>query len=77
MLCVGSSVPDRGGIGDKFFEGMLNLSFHKKLKKRLQDATEHYRAKSAGDLTQGEEVVEDQPLEPSAEKRSWYTECSK
>ena len=77
MLCVGNSVPDRGGIGDKFFEGMLNLSFHKKLKKRLQDATEHYRAKSIGDLTKAEEGVEDNLLEPSAEKRSWYAECSK
>jgi hypothetical protein len=56
---------------------MLNLSFHKKLKKRLQDATEHYRAKSVDDLTQGEEGVEDQLLEPSAEKRRWYAECSK
>jgi hypothetical protein len=76
MLCVGNSVPDTGGVGDKFFEGMLNLSFHKKLKKRLQDATEHYRAKSVGSLTQGEDAVEDL-LEPSAEKRSWYAECSK
>jgi hypothetical protein len=76
-LCVGNSILDRGGIGDKFFEGMLNLSFHKKLKKRLQDATEHYRAKSVGDLTQGEEVAEAEVLEPSVEKRSWYAQCSK
>jgi hypothetical protein len=27
-------------------------------------------------LTQGEDAVEDL-LEPSAEKRSWYAECSK
>ncbi|XP_069674865.1 ectopic P granules protein 5 homolog isoform X3 [Periplaneta americana] len=77
-----SGVPDRGGVGDKFFEGMLNLSFHKKLKKRLQDATEHYRAKSIGDPTQAEEAMEDQMMdalqqEPSAEKKSWYCECSK
>jgi hypothetical protein len=78
------SVPDRGGVGDKFFEGMINLSFHKKLKKRLQDATEHYRAKSIGDLTQAEEAMEDQladtqqqQQELSTEKRSWYAECSR
>lgn len=71
-------------MGDKFFEGMINLSFHKKLKRRLQDATEHYRAKSIGDPAQAEEAAEDQQVdtlhqqqEPNAEKKSWYAECSK
>jgi hypothetical protein len=71
-------------VGDKFFEGMINLSFHKKLKKRLQDATEHYRARSISDPGQAEEAAEDeltdtphQQQEPSAEKKSWYGECSK
>ncbi|PNF33681.1 hypothetical protein B7P43_G12333, partial [Cryptotermes secundus] len=79
-----SGVPNRGGVGDKFFEGMINLSFHKKLKKRLQDATEHYRAKSISDSVQAEEAAEDQltdtlhqQQEPSTEKKIWYTECSK
>ena len=84
-FCWCFSVPDRGGVGDKFFEGMMNLSFHKKLKKRLQDATEYYRAKSLGDPTQAEEAVEDQmsdmsphqEQEPSMEKKTWYAECSK
>jgi hypothetical protein len=79
---VVNSAPDMGGVGDKFFEGMLNLSFHKRLKKRLQDTTEHYRAKSIGDPA--EEAVEDQLVntlqqqqESSTEKRSWYADCSK
>jgi hypothetical protein len=83
-LSVVTSVPDRGGVGDKFFEGMLNLGFHKKLKKRLQDATEHYRAKSIGDPAEAEETPEDQltdimhkQQELTTEKRSWYAECSK
>jgi hypothetical protein len=83
-LGVGNRVPDRGGVGDKFFEGMLNLSFHKKLKKRLQDATEYYRAKSVGEPAQAEEAMEDQLVdmiqqqqEASTEKKSWYSECSK
>jgi hypothetical protein len=66
-------------VGDKFFEGMINLGFHKKLKKRLQDATEHYRAKSIGNLTEAEEAAEDQVMakEPRTERKSWYAECSK
>jgi hypothetical protein len=81
---VVNSAPDKGGVGDKFFEGMLNLSFHKKLKKRLQDTTEHYRAKSIGDPAEAEEAVEyqlvdtlQQQQESSTEKRSWYADCSK
>lgn len=78
------SVPDRGGVGDKFFEGMINLSFHKKLKKRLQDATEYYRAKSIGDPTEAQEAMDDQLADmqqPQQEvnmgKKSWYAECSR
>jgi hypothetical protein len=63
---------------------MLNLGFHKKLKKRLQDATEHYRAKSIGDPLEAEEAAEDEPMdllhkqqELNSEKKNWYAECSK
>ncbi|KAK7871957.1 hypothetical protein R5R35_004755 [Gryllus longicercus] len=77
-----SGVPDRGCVGDKFFEGMLNLSFHKKLKKRLQEASEFYRSKSTetgGDSPQAEEAKEDQSEteDVGAEKKEWYTTCSK
>ncbi|XP_066999967.2 ectopic P granules protein 5 homolog [Anabrus simplex] len=76
-----SGVPDRGGVGDKFFEGMVNLSFLKKLKKRLQDAAEYYRSRSteASDPNQSEEARDDlsEPGDTAAEKREWYTAGSK
>ncbi|XP_049842891.1 ectopic P granules protein 5 homolog isoform X1 [Schistocerca gregaria] len=43
---MGVQVPDRGGVGDKFFEGMVNLNMLKKLKRRLQETEEFYRNRS-------------------------------
>lgn len=42
---------DRGSVGDKFFEGMTNLSYHKRLKRKLNDCTEYFRTK-AEDIAQ-------------------------
>ena len=33
----------QGGVGDRFFEGMGNVSFLKKLKRRLHDLVQHYQ----------------------------------
>lgn len=46
-----SHATDRGSVGDKFFEGMTNLSYHKRLKRKLNDCTEYFRTK-AEDIAQ-------------------------
>nr|CAD7586275.1 unnamed protein product [Timema genevievae] len=74
-----TGVQDRGGVGDKFFEGMLNLSFHKKLKKRLQDATEHFRSKSTETNEQPEsQEVQEKPMDEDnllKEMAEFYARC--
>ncbi|XP_044731405.1 ectopic P granules protein 5 homolog [Chrysoperla carnea] len=37
---------DLGGIGNKFFEGVINLNYLKKIKKRLQDTVEYFSKKA-------------------------------
>ncbi|XP_063226634.1 ectopic P granules protein 5 homolog [Bacillus rossius redtenbacheri] len=72
-----SSGVDKGGVGDKFFDGMINLSFHKKLKKRLQDATEHFQARSRAGEEQadGQEVVEGKVEQQVSGKDFWEKCC--
>ncbi|XP_075232112.1 ectopic P-granules autophagy protein 5 isoform X2 [Lycorma delicatula] len=38
-----SGVPDRGCVGEKFFEGMTNLSYLKRLKKKLAECYEYHK----------------------------------
>ncbi|XP_017889287.1 ectopic P granules protein 5 homolog isoform X2 [Ceratina calcarata] len=45
-----SGVVDHGGVGEKFFEGMINLSYLKRLKKRLNDTTSYFQSKFEQDL---------------------------
>ena len=44
---------DKGGVGEKFFEGMINLSYLKKLKKRLHETTEYFQVKGEKDTDNG------------------------
>ena len=37
-----SSLPQRGGVGEKFFESTTNTSVLKQMKKRLSDAADHH-----------------------------------
>ncbi|KAG7211797.1 hypothetical protein KM043_011028 [Ampulex compressa] len=48
-----------GGVGEKFFEGMINLSYLKKLKKRLHDTTEHFQIKGEKDMDNGKPITDD------------------
>lgn len=41
-----SSASEKGCIGEKFFEGILNMTFFKRLKRRLQQTTEYYQKKT-------------------------------
>ncbi|XP_008546899.1 ectopic P granules protein 5 homolog [Microplitis demolitor] len=54
-----SGVVDRGGLGDKFFEGMINLSYLKKLKKRLNETTEYYQVKGERDCDNGHPITDE------------------
>ncbi|KAK0092983.1 hypothetical protein PV326_000174 [Microctonus aethiopoides] len=61
---------DRGGLGDKFFEGMINLSYLKKVKKRLHDTTEYFQLK-------GERDVDDDGKQITDERRIFYFNAAK
>lgn len=60
---------DKGGVGDKFFEGMINLSYLKKLKKRLLDTTEYFQMKGEKDLDDGKPITD--------ERRVFYLNTAK
>ncbi|KAH0560783.1 ectopic P granules protein 5 homolog isoform X1 [Cotesia glomerata] len=51
---------DLGGLGDKFFEGMINLSYLKKLKKRLNETTEYFQMKGENNLDNGHPITDEQ-----------------
>ncbi|KAF5285353.1 hypothetical protein FQA39_LY04452 [Lamprigera yunnana] len=40
------SAIEKGCLGEKFFDGIVNLSFFKRLKKRLQETVEYYQQKT-------------------------------
>ncbi|XP_018355471.1 PREDICTED: ectopic P granules protein 5 homolog isoform X4 [Trachymyrmex septentrionalis] len=50
---------DKGGVGEKFFEGMINLSYLKKLKKRLHETTEYFQVKGEKDTDNGKPITDD------------------
>lgn len=58
-----------GGIGEKFFEGMINLSYLKKLKKRLHDTTTYFQMKGEKDLDDGKPITD--------ERRTFYFNAAK
>lgn len=60
---------DHGGIGEKFFEGMINLSYLKKLKKRLHDTTTYFQLKGEKDLDNGKLITDD--------RRAFYFNAAK
>lgn len=51
FFCRGS---DYGCIGEKFFEGLINFTFMKKMKRRLQETVEHYKQNTESDEAEGE-----------------------
>ncbi|XP_031837862.1 ectopic P-granules autophagy protein 5 isoform X2 [Nomia melanderi] len=62
-------VIDHGGIGEKFFEGMINLSYLKKIKKRLHDTTTYFQLKGEKDLEDGKPITD--------ERRTFYFNAAK
>ncbi|XP_076670129.1 ectopic P-granules autophagy protein 5 isoform X3 [Andrena cerasifolii] len=64
-----SGVINYGGIGEKFFEGMINLSYLKKLKKRLHDTTMYFQMKGEKDLDDGKPITD--------ERRTFYFNAAK
>ncbi|XP_043252581.1 ectopic P granules protein 5 homolog isoform X1 [Colletes gigas] len=53
---------NHGGLGEKFFEGMINLSYLKKLKKRLHDTTTYFQLKGENDLDDGKPITEERRI---------------
>lgn len=60
---------DKGGIGEKFFEGMINLSYLKKLKKRLHETSEFFQVKGEKDTDNGKPITD--------ERRIFYLSAAK
>ncbi|XP_012225114.2 ectopic P granules protein 5 homolog isoform X2 [Linepithema humile] len=60
---------DKGGVGEKFFEGMINLSYLKKLKKRLHETTEYFQMKGERDMDNGKPITD--------ERRVFYFSAAK
>ncbi|XP_011351380.2 ectopic P granules protein 5 homolog isoform X3 [Ooceraea biroi] len=60
---------DKGGVGEKFFEGMINLSYLKKLKKRLHETTEYFQAKGEKEMENGKPMTD--------ERRVFYLSTAK
>lgn len=44
-----SGISDYGCIGEKFFEGLINFTFMKRMKRRLQEAVDYYKQKVNSD----------------------------
>lgn len=59
FFCLVPSAVDKGGVGEKFFEGMINLSYLKKLKKRLLDTTEYFQVKGEKDVDEGKPITDE------------------
>jgi len=53
---------DKGGLGEKFFEGMINLSYLKKLKKRLHETTQYFQAKGEKETENGKAMTEERRI---------------
>lgn len=53
---------DRGGAGDRFFEGMINLSYLKKVKKRLSEATDYFQQKGENDTDSGKPITDERRI---------------
>lgn len=53
---------DKGGVGEKFFEGMINLSYLKKLKKRLYETTEYFQIKGEKDTDNGKPITDERRI---------------
>ncbi|KAK5643248.1 hypothetical protein RI129_007093 [Pyrocoelia pectoralis] len=61
-----SSAIDKGCLGEKFFEGIVNLGFLKRLKKRLQETTDFYQRKADSCI-----------YSESAKKKIFYETCQR
>ncbi|XP_011143291.1 ectopic P granules protein 5 homolog isoform X2 [Harpegnathos saltator] len=59
----------QGGVGENFFEGMMHLSYLKKLKKRLHETTEHFQSKGEKDTDSGKPMTD--------ERRVFYLSVAK
>lgn len=52
-------MPDKGSAGNKFFEGMVNLNYLKKMKKRLNDTTEYFQGKADANTDDSKPITDD------------------
>lgn len=52
-------IVDKGGVGDKFFEGMINMNYLKKIKKRLLETTEYFEIKGESDMDNGKPITDE------------------
>uniref|UniRef100_A0A1Y1N595 Ectopic P granules protein 5 homolog n=2 Tax=Photinus pyralis TaxID=7054 RepID=A0A1Y1N595_PHOPY len=59
-----TSVVERGCLGEKFFDGMINLGFLKRLKRRLQETVDYYQKKVDGCDNDG-----------MVQKKAFYESC--
>lgn len=62
------------GVGERFFEGMVNAAFAKRLKARLHETLEHYRNKLHSTETMS---VEENASENPVIMIDYYKECVK
>ncbi|ODM91613.1 Ectopic P granules protein 5 [Orchesella cincta] len=71
-LCPNSDSNQGVGVGERFFEGMVNTAFAKKLKARLHETLEHYR-NSLGTMEML--TLEENASENPAVMMDYYKEC--
>ncbi|KAF4516976.1 hypothetical protein B566_EDAN005578 [Ephemera danica] len=69
---VPANTAEKGALGSKFFEGMLNASYLKKLKRRLHDASELYDTRAAEPEVSGEGAEE-----AGGDRRALYARTAK
>ncbi len=63
-MCVTFSLPQRGSVGERFFESPANVSLIKRMKKRLSEAADfHHKAAAEADRCE----VDEQPDDPDDE----------
>lgn len=53
---------NQGGVGENFFEGMMNLSYLKKLKKRLHETTEYFQSTGEKGIDDGKPITDERRI---------------
>lgn len=58
---------DQGCVGTKFFEGLINVTFFKRIKKRLQETLDYY----------DQQLEEQKEIDENNIKVTFYAHCKK